>query len=150
MSIPMQKFLLMYSLYFFLLSRNYIVSIANQYKMNKQITTIDDYLSNQPYEVKNELQKIRDLITSLIPSITERIAYKICVFSLQKDVVGFAAYSSYCSFYIMSPPLVTEMNDELPGYSVSGATIHFTPKKPLPTLLITKIVKRRVDEILQS
>jgi uncharacterized protein YdhG (YjbR/CyaY superfamily) len=35
---------------------------------------------------------------------------------------------------------------ELRGYDVSGATIHFTPNKPLPVALVTKLVRERIAE----
>lgn len=47
----------------------------------------------------------------------------------------------------MSPPLAKAMKKDLHGYEVSGAIIHFTPEKPLPTALVKKIVRARVIEI---
>jgi uncharacterized protein YdhG (YjbR/CyaY superfamily) len=35
---------------------------------------------------------------------------------------------------------------ELKGFDFSGATIHFTPDKPLPAALVTKLVKERMAE----
>ena len=46
----------------------------------------------------------------------------------------------------MSPPLMEAMAQELKGVKVSGATIHFTPEKPLPKDLIQRIVRERVKE----
>jgi uncharacterized protein YdhG (YjbR/CyaY superfamily) len=47
----------------------------------------------------------------------------------------------------MSPTLVKSMKKDLQGYKVSGATIHFTPEKPLPTALVKKIVRARVEAL---
>jgi uncharacterized protein YdhG (YjbR/CyaY superfamily) len=46
----------------------------------------------------------------------------------------------------MIPKLGSMRDAELKGYKVSGATIHFTPDKPLPTALVTKLVKERIAE----
>ncbi len=46
----------------------------------------------------------------------------------------------------MIPKLARARNTELKGYDVSGATIHFTPDKPLPATLVTKLVKERIAE----
>jgi hypothetical protein len=46
----------------------------------------------------------------------------------------------------MSPPLVRKMKNELKGYKVSGATIHFDPKSPLPKSLVETILRARMDE----
>ena len=76
-----------------------------------------------------------------------KIAYKVCVYSLRRDLVGFASQKNHCSFYTMSPHLVKAMAEELKDYRVSGATIHFTPQKPLPESLLKKIIESRVEEI---
>jgi uncharacterized protein YdhG (YjbR/CyaY superfamily) len=47
----------------------------------------------------------------------------------------------------MSPPLAKAMKKDLQGYEVSGATIHFTPEKPLPAALVKKILRARVKEL---
>jgi hypothetical protein len=47
----------------------------------------------------------------------------------------------------MSPALMKAMAGELGGARVSGATIHFTPEKPLPEALIERIVRERMKEV---
>jgi uncharacterized protein YdhG (YjbR/CyaY superfamily) len=46
----------------------------------------------------------------------------------------------------MIPKLARAREAELKGYEISGATIHFTPDKPLPAALVTKLVKERIVE----
>jgi uncharacterized protein YdhG (YjbR/CyaY superfamily) len=110
--------------------------------------TIDEYLNGLSIDEKQSLQKLRDIIHSTIPDCKERIAIKICVFSINKDLVGFASQKNHLSFYTMSPSLVKKMKKELQGYNVSGATIHFTPQEPLSKLLIQKILRERYKEIV--
>jgi len=69
------------------------------------------------------------------------------VFSVNKDLVGFASQKNHLSFYTMSPPLVKKMKKELQGYDVSGTTIHFSSQEPLPKSLIQKILNSRLQEI---
>lgn len=114
--------------------------------MNEGLT-VDEYLTNLAQDERGELQRIRDIIFSTIPESKERIAYKICVFSINKDLVGFASQKNHLSFYTMSPKLIDKMKEDLQGLQVSGATIHFTPQKPLPKSLIQKIIKARKKEI---
>jgi len=116
-------------------------------KSNKPQSTVDEYLDKLPQEEKDELQRIRKIVLSTKPKIKERIAYKICVFSFKKDLVGFASQKDFLSFYTMSPKLVKEMKEELSDYKLSGATIHFSFGEPLHTSLIKKIVKARISEI---
>jgi uncharacterized protein YdhG (YjbR/CyaY superfamily) len=82
-----------------------------------------------------------------VPNCQERIAYKIGVFSVNRDLVGFASHKNYLSFYTMSPKLVKKIMNDLKGYDVSGATIHFYPDNPLSELLIKKILKARLEEL---
>ncbi len=46
----------------------------------------------------------------------------------------------------MIPKLARAKDRQLKGYDVSGATIHFTPYKPLPSALVTRLVKERIAE----
>jgi hypothetical protein len=39
------------------------------------------------------------------------------------------------------------MADEFKGFNVSGATLHFTPQKPLPEELIVRILRERMREL---
>ena len=113
-------------------------------------STVDEYLTNLPQDEREELQRIRDIIFSTIPESKERIAYKICVFSINKDLVGFASQKNHLSFYVMSPQLVDKMKNDLKDFQISGATIHFKPLKPLSKSLIQKIIKARKKEITSS
>jgi len=80
----------------------------------------------------------------------ERISYGVCVFSTNKDLVGFASQKNHLSFYTMSPTLVKNLKDSLKDVTVSGATIHFSPQKPLPEILLRTILKERLKEIYRS
>jgi len=110
-------------------------------------STIDEYLSALPKDEKNELQRLRNIILSTIPDIKERISYKICVFSVKKDLVDFASQKNHLSFYTMGPQLVNKMRKDLQGLQLSGVTIHFIPQYPLPKQLIQKMLKARLKEI---
>jgi uncharacterized protein YdhG (YjbR/CyaY superfamily) len=113
--------------------------------MNQDVESVDEYLNCLPTDIREALQRVREIILKTVPECRERIAYKICVYSLKRDVVGFASQKNYCSFYTMSPPLVKAMSEELKDYEVSGATIHFSPQHPLPESLL--ILESRVEEI---
>ena len=113
----------------------------------KPPSTVDEYLAQLPSDVRDSLEQLRGLIKFTVPEAKERIAYRIPVFSLKRDLVGFAAYRDYCSLYTMSPGLVKAMEEELRDYRVSGATIHFTPKEPLAAPLVKEILLARLKEL---
>ena len=109
--------------------------------------SVDEYIQALPPEERAELQRIRGIIKATVPQCRERIAYRICVFSLRRDMVGLACHKQFCSLYTMSPGIANELEKELKGHEVVGTTIHFTPDRPLPTALIRKILKARVREL---
>ena len=113
--------------------------------------SVDGYLAAQPEEVRIALERLRKIIKAAAPDATEEISYRIPIFKHQgRPLVGFGATESYCSFYVMSSSMIPKLAHmrarELKGYEVSGATIHFTPDKPLPAMLVTNLVKERIAE----
>ena len=112
--------------------------------------TVDEYLAELPRDMRNALEQLRALIRFTVPEARERIAYRIPIFSVKRDLVGFGAFRNHCSFYTMSPELVKAMREELQGYEASGSTIHFTPEKPLPASLVTKILLARLKELQEN
>ncbi|TMI16966.1 hypothetical protein E6H32_10090 [Candidatus Bathyarchaeota archaeon] len=97
------------------------------------------------------LERLRKIIKAAAPGTGEVVSYRVPIFKLQgHPLVGFGAAGNRCSFYVMSssmiPKLALARADELKGYDVRGATIHFSPDKPLPAALVTKLVKERIAE----
>jgi len=66
-----------------------------------------------------------------------------------RALVGFAAFKKHCSLFPYSTGVMDTLKDELHSYDTSGngATIRFTVDKPLPTVLVKKVVKARIEEI---
>ena len=114
---------------------------------NQPVLTVEDYFKLLAPADRELLQHVRDLVKREVLGVRERIAYGVVVFSLKRYLVGIAAQAKYCSFYVMSPALVRTMANALKGYAVSGATIHFTPREPLPDPLIKDILRRRLAEM---
>ena len=108
---------------------------------------IDAYLAALPDDIQSSLERVRNIIRETAPECTERISYKIPIFRLGKDLVGMSAQKNHCALHSMSPPLMKAMAEELKGVKVSGATIHFTPEKPLPKELVERIVRERMREV---
>jgi len=105
---------------------------------------IDAYLEPLPEEVRSALERLRCIIRETAPGCTERVSYGIPIFRLQRDLVGISAHKNHCSLHSMSPPLMKAMAEELKGFQVSGATIHFSPEKPLPRELVEKVIRERI------
>jgi uncharacterized protein YdhG (YjbR/CyaY superfamily) len=108
---------------------------------------VDAYLAELSEDVRSALERVRGLIREAAPECTERVSYGIPIFRLNKDLVGISAQRDHCSLHSMSPPLMGAMAEELKGFRVSGATVHFSPEVPLPTALVQRIVQERLREL---
>jgi uncharacterized protein YdhG (YjbR/CyaY superfamily) len=108
--------------------------------------SFDQYVSLQPEEFRVGLNRMREIILSVVPQAEESISYQIPCFKYLYMLVGVGTNKNSCSFYTMSPSLVKQLKDELKDIKVSGATLHFEPNKPLPEDLIVKIVKARMKQ----
>ena len=64
-----------------------------------------------------------------------------------KYLVSFGAAKAHVSLFVMRGAALKKLEDELVGYDTSNTVIRFTPDKPLPTPIVEKIVKLRIEEI---
>ena len=117
-----------------------------QKKTDSNVQGVEDYLAKLPDETRTALEHIRRTIKEAAPDAIETISYQVAAFKFHGMLVCFGATRNHCSFYVCSPSLMPSFKDELEGYHVSGATIHFSPEKLLPAELVKKIVKARIEE----
>lgn len=108
--------------------------------------TVGDYLRALPPDVQKALEGLRRAIKEAAPDAAETISYRVPTFSQGGPLVGFGAAKNHCSFYVMSPSLVSSLGDELKPYDVSDATIRFKVGEPLPPSLVTRVVVARIEE----
>lgn len=117
-------------------------------KLKNDPAAVEAYLATLPEAEQETLESLRRLIKKTIPEVDERISYGTTVmFSLGRDLVGFMSQKKHLSFFTASPKLAAAMKGEITKtHKVSGATIHFTPDNPLPTVLVKKIIEARLAE----
>jgi len=109
--------------------------------------TVDEYLSKTPEPAQSTLRHVRSVIRSAVPKeTTEVISYGIPMFKFNGMLVGYAAFKNHCSLFPTGSGVIEKFSKELKGYSTSRGTIQFPPDKPLPDVLVKKIVKVRVAE----
>jgi uncharacterized protein YdhG (YjbR/CyaY superfamily) len=68
------------------------------------------------------------------------------IFKHQGMLVGFAAFTNHCSFFVMGTDTMKAHEDELKRFDTSKSTIRFPMNKPLPKALVKKLVKARIAE----
>ena len=109
--------------------------------------TITEYLESVPLEFRLELERIRALVTRLVPEIEERISYRMPTLMYRgRALVYFTASKQHMSFYPSSWALEAE-RDRLKPWSTTEHAIRFTLEDPLPEDLIEDLVRAHQREI---
>ena len=111
------------------------------------VTTIDDYIAGFAKDVQVILEELRATIRKAAPEAEETINYQIPTFTVNGNLVHFAAYKNHIGFY-PTPSGIAAFKKELSAYEGAKGSVQFPIDKPLPLRLITKIVKFRVKENL--
>jgi uncharacterized protein YdhG (YjbR/CyaY superfamily) len=107
---------------------------------------VDEYLQMQPEAMLPVLEKLRQAIKKAAPKAEEIISYQIPTYKYFGPVVHFAAFKDHCSLIIVNKEIIKAFEKELKDFKTTGTTIHFTPAKPIPSALVQKIVKIRLQE----
>lgn len=114
-------------------------------KSNQKYRDIDKYHALQPAGIRDTLEKLRQAIKQAAPMATETISYGMPAFRQGKILVYYAINKGHIGFYPTPSPIV-HFKNELEKYNTSKGAIQFPVDKPLPLVLIKKIVKFRLNE----
>jgi uncharacterized protein YdhG (YjbR/CyaY superfamily) len=109
---------------------------------------IDEYIASFPQGVQEILEKIRATVKKAAPGAEEAICYRIPTFTLEGNLVHFAAFKEHIGFY-PTPTGIEKFQNELSAYNSAKGSVRFPLGKPIPLALISKIVKFRVKENLE-
>lgn len=111
------------------------------------VKTVDEYLAKLPADQRAALSKVRRAIRAAAPDAVEYIGYGLAGYKLDgKPLVYFGAMKEHCGLYGI-PAEIDEFAKDLKGFGTSKGAVRFTPEKPLPAALVTRIVRYRVRKI---
>ena len=108
---------------------------------------VDDYLAALPDDQRAALEKLRKTIKAAMPEATETISYQMPTFKLRgRFLVSYAAFKNHCSLFPATDEMFEAFGEELKPFFSGKGTIRFTTERPLPSELVEKIVRARVEE----
>ncbi len=110
---------------------------------------IDAYIAGFPEDIQKRLESMRATIRKAAPEAEEDIKYAIPTFTLNGNLVHFAAFKNHIGFY-PAPTGIEAFKKETAPYEAGKGSLQFPLDKPLPLALVTKIVKYRVKENLKK
>ena len=110
---------------------------------------IDEYIAGFPPDVRMILEKIRGTVRKAAPGAEETFNYGIPTFTLNGNLVHFAAFEKHIGFY-PTPGGIEKFKDELSAYKMAKGSVQFPLDQKIPYGLIRKIVKFRVQENLEK
>jgi uncharacterized protein YdhG (YjbR/CyaY superfamily) len=115
----------------------------------KQFKTIDEYIDTFPEDVRVILNELRQTIKETAPEARETISYQMPTFTLNGNLVHFAAFKNHIGFY-PTPTGVEAFKEDLSRYKGAKGSVQFPIDQPLPLSLIRRIVEYRVQENLMK
>ena len=108
---------------------------------------VDAYLSELEEPKRGTLQTLRSTILEIMPDAEQVISYGVPAFRVRGETVaGFAAFRDHLSYLPFSGSVLSQLADELKGYTMTKSALHFAVDQPLPETLVKKLIAVRLAE----
>lgn len=112
---------------------------------------VDKYLRGIEEPKRSTLEALRRTILEIVPDAEEVISYKVRAFRVKGRIVaGFAAFKDHLSNLPFSGSVLPELASELEGYTMTKSAPHFPVDRPLPKMLVWKLIAARRAEPRRS
>lgn len=115
--------------------------------MGGKAKSVEEYLTALDPAYRAELERIRALVTRLVPDSEETMSYGMPTLKYRdRALVYFTASKRHMSFY-PSSWAIEELRDRLQDYKTTEHAIQFTLDRTLPSRLVEDLVRVHVREI---
>ncbi len=110
--------------------------------------TIDEYIAAFPPDAQSILGKIRLMIREAAPQAEEKISYKMPAFTLDGDLIYFAAFKKHIGIF---PPVRGDekLSKAISRYRGEKGNLRFPLDEPIPYALIARVIKFRIKEHME-
>lgn len=114
--------------------------------MTRPAATIEAYLAGVAPQFRPLLRSVRRTIRAAAPKAAESISYGIPTYKQDgQRLIYFSAAAKHCAIHMVRKADLDEAVRL--GFGIGRGSIRFTPDRPLPARLVTRIVKARLAEI---
>jgi uncharacterized protein YdhG (YjbR/CyaY superfamily) len=111
------------------------------------VADVDEYLRELEEPKRGTLQALRSTILEIVPEAEQVISYRVPAFRVEgMTVAGFAAFRNHLSYLPFSGSVLSQLTDELQGYTMTKSALHFAVDQPLPETLVKKLIAVRLAE----
>ncbi|WP_437918301.1 DUF1801 domain-containing protein [Sphingobacterium sp. LRF_L2] len=108
--------------------------------MDKNFTTVDEYIALYSPEEQILLQEVRKAIHEVAPEASETISYQMPTFRFNGNLIHFALYKNHLGIYPGSTA-IEHFSQALSTYKTTKGAIQLPIDRPLPKDIIQKIVR---------
>ena len=116
--------------------------------MRSEATTVPAYLDEVPEDRREALEKIRTMISSLVPQATESMEYGMPTYFLDGFLFALASQKQYMALYISDTDLLEEYRNKFVKLNLGKSCVRFRKLQDLPLdvteELLQEAVKRRL------
>jgi uncharacterized protein YdhG (YjbR/CyaY superfamily) len=106
---------------------------------------VDEYLRGLEEPKRSTLETLRRTILEVIPDAEQVISYHVPAFRVGGETVaGFAAFRNHLSYLPFSGSVLSQLANELEGYTTTKSALHFPVDRPLSKTLVKKLITVRL------
>jgi uncharacterized protein YdhG (YjbR/CyaY superfamily) len=106
------------------------------------------YLATLAPDARKAVGQLRALIRAAAPTAVERRSYGILGYKVAgRAFVYCGGFKQHVALYPVTPAMRREHADAIAPFQVSKGTLRFPLEKPLPVVLIKRLLKTRVAEM---
>ncbi len=107
---------------------------------------VDDYLAALPEgPARSELRRLHTLVTGHVPEVGQTTSYAMPCYTYRgTPVAAIILRRKHIAWYPYSGAVLSDVADELAGYSYSPGTLRFTADNPLPDRLVRRLLDVRM------
>jgi uncharacterized protein YdhG (YjbR/CyaY superfamily) len=109
---------------------------------------VSAYINAQDEPKRSTLQAVRETLLAIEPNLEQVIAWNSPQFKFNgKYAVGMCAFKNHLTFSPQSATVMEACAADLEPYVTSKSSFQFDVDKPLPAVLVEKLLRARLDEI---